>query len=229
MNPMMPRSLLRLGLLALGVASACDDATAGKAEPAKPGATTKPDAAAKPDAATKPDATTKPGSPQANAGGSDSPPPPDDSCTLTVSGAVTGEDTGRGGRMAISTSHWFAPGDRAGATLFADRSGAIINCNGTRLRVSIDLSGTATDVPLSPKVYEVVVGKWDDPKIATVLGTFDGASLMGPTGKIEILEFDASHIAGKLALTGTLMGPVEGAVTVAGTFRFKCAGLSGCG
>lgn len=143
------------------------------------------------------------------------------SCTLTASGAITAEQTTPGGRAATNVSYWL---DEAERKNMMGVDGFVINCNGDQIRFSLVPGGGKPDgMPFAPKKYELKAGKGD----LNVLVAFGKASLMKPTGTINVTAFDRRHIAGTIDLEGKLL-PGNGAVKLTGTFDLVCPGFKNC-
>ncbi len=142
-------------------------------------------------------------------------------CHISVSGAVTADQTTPGGRTATNISYWYSPEDQK-SMMGVD--GFVVNCNGADVRFSMVPGGGKKDgMPFKPKTYEFKDGKGD----ANVMIGLGKASVATPSGTIDITSFDSHHIAGTIALAGKLT-PGGGDVKLSGTFDLACAGFSAC-
>jgi hypothetical protein len=156
-----------------------------------------------------------------------SPEPPSDygSCTITVGGAITLEQTSPGGTSKSVTSYWFAADDKRNVMFPEGKIGLVLNCTDKQLSLNILTKlATKTSFPFGPKKYEL---KKSGRNELYVLGTIGKTSVMGATGTIDITTFDASRIAGAIDLKATTL-PDDGDITLVGSFDFKCPGFSGC-
>lgn len=154
------------------------------------------------------------------------PPDPADSCRWKATGAVQLDTVGRGGKTAVTTSHWEPPvGD--GMSMWSGHAGAQINCLGEGGSVSFGIQADEGAFAMQPRRYEIREPKYPARREVAVLGTIRDHSVMRATGFIELTEYDGHHIAGRFEITAHLL-PGDGTATVTGEFAFKCPGLRGC-
>jgi len=142
-------------------------------------------------------------------------------CHITVSGAVTADQTTPGGRTATNVSYWLGETERKN---MMGIDGFVVNCIGKDARFSIVPGGGKKDaMPFAPKTYTFDKGKAD----ASVMAVFGKQSLAMPSGTIDITAFDTHHIAGTIDIKGKL-APGNGDVAIKGQFDLTCPGFSGC-
>ena len=142
-------------------------------------------------------------------------------CHLTASGAVSADQTTKGGIDATNISYWYTPAEQK---TFMGVDGFVINCKGADIKFSLVPGGGKKDgMPFKPKKYDIAAGKGD----ATLMIAFGKQTLDKPTGSIDITAFDSHHIAGTIDLSGSLL-PGGGAEKLAGTFDLICPDLSAC-
>lgn len=141
-------------------------------------------------------------------------------CKLTVSGAMTKEQTTFGGRSATNVTYWMKEEERK-ALMGTD--GFAVNCHGPDIRFSLVPSGKQGGMPFKPKKYTFAKST-GDAGLSIQLGK---ASLDGISGTVDITAFDARHIAGTIDLKGKLV-PGGGQVKLTGTFDLVCPGGGTC-
>ncbi len=142
-------------------------------------------------------------------------------CHISVTGAVTADQTSPGGKTATNISYWYSPADQK---TMMGVDGFVVNCNGPDLRFSMVPGGGKQDgMPFKPKTYTFKDGKGD----ANLMIGLGKASVTAPSGSVDVTSFDSHHIAGTIALTGKL-APGGGDVKLAGSFDLACAGFSAC-
>lgn len=142
-------------------------------------------------------------------------------CHLTATGAVSVDQTSKGGKEATNISYWFEEKERKN---MMGIDGFVINCNGDLMRFSMLPGGGKQDgMPFKPKKYDFVKGKGD----AGISVGFGKMALSAINGSVDVTAFDARHIAGTVDLSGTLT-PGGGDVKVTGQFDLVCPGYSGC-
>ena len=134
----------------------------------------------------------------------------DGSCTLSVTGAATIDETA----PATATSKFWADAvDQPGA-------GFVVTCKGTKVRLSL-VSSPNTAVDYAAKTYSV---KGKNPEVS-LLGRAD-KPLSDFSGEVKITAFDPSHIAG--SIEATAKQDKGGSVKISGTFDVKCAHSTKC-
>jgi hypothetical protein len=143
-------------------------------------------------------------------------------CHLVASGAVTADQTTKGGRDAVNVSYWLSDAERKA---MAGIDGFAVNCMGPDIKFRILPGGGKIDsMPFAPKKFEFAKGKGE---AATLLVQFGKAQLGEATGAVDVTAFDSHHIAGTVDLTGKL-APGGGAVTLKGEFDLVCPGFKKC-
>lgn len=142
-------------------------------------------------------------------------PAPDlGSCTIEASGTVTATSKAPGGLMAASAAAWFTDAERKDGKHI--ERGVIINCNGNEARLSIT---DTEEVPFGPRSYDLAAKG----SPVRVLGSINGHAFLGKrSGKLDIVEFDARHIAGTLDLTTSMDLAGKQPETIKATFDFAC-------
>ena len=154
------------------------------------------------------------------------PPPdtidPNDSCTVKVSGAYTGEATRKGGSMAISSRYWMSDDEKK---QLGEMPAFTLNCDGKDAAgkdINVHLIAPADDsIKLGPGKYPVG-GKGG--KINRLV-TVDHSPLKAE-GEIDITEFDGKHLKGTFKLKGDNIK--KEVFELEGTFNLKCHGTK-CG
>ena len=142
-------------------------------------------------------------------------------CHLTASGAVTADQTTKGGKDATNISYWYTPEEQK---TMMGVDGFVINCEGADIRFKFLPGGGKQDgMPFKPKKYDFAAGKGD----GGLMIAFGKQQLDKPTGSIDITAFDSHHIAGTIDLSGKLT-PGGGDEKLVGTFDLVCPGLSAC-
>ena len=142
-------------------------------------------------------------------------------CHLTASGAVTADQTTKGGKDATNISYWYTPEEQK---TMMGVDGFVINCKGPDIKFSLVPGGGKKDgMPFKPKKYEFKAGKGD----ANVMIGLGKASVDKVNGTVDITQFDSHHIAGTIDLSGKLT-PGNGEEKLVGTFDLVCPGLSAC-
>jgi hypothetical protein len=142
-------------------------------------------------------------------------------CHITASGAVTADQTTKGGKDATNISYWYTAEEQK-SMMGVD--GFVINCKGDAVKFTLVPGGGKKDgMPFKPKKYDFVAGKGD----GGLMIAFGKQMLDKPNGSIDITAFDSHHIAGTIDLSGTL-APGGGAEKLAGTFDLVCPNLSAC-
>jgi hypothetical protein len=142
-------------------------------------------------------------------------------CHITASGAVTADQTSKGGKDATNISYWYTAEEQK-SMMGVD--GFVINCKGDAVKFSLVPGGGKKDgMPFKPKKYDFAAGKGD----GGLMIAFGKQQLDKPTGSIDITAFDSHHIAGTIDLSGTL-APGGGAEKLTGTFDLVCPNLSAC-
>ena len=154
------------------------------------------------------------------------PPPdvidPNDSCTVKVSGAYTGEATRKGGSMAISSRYWMSDAEKK---TLGEMPAFTLNCDGK------DPSGKPINVHLiAPADDSIKLGAGKYPvggkggKINRLVSV-DNLPIKA-TGEIDITEFDGNHLKGTFKLSGDNLK--KEVFELSGTFNLKCHGTK-CG
>jgi hypothetical protein len=138
------------------------------------------------------------------------------SCTLKASGAFTAEETIAGDKKSASSKYWQAEDERGVTPMPA----LTINCTGKDLRLSLVASPNG-QVPYGLKTYDIKKNGELVP-----IGRA-GDQLSDFSGTVEIDAFDATHVAGTIAVTAK-QGLSKKRVTLEGSFDFKCPGMAGC-
>jgi hypothetical protein len=142
-------------------------------------------------------------------------------CHLTASGAVTADQTTKGGKDATNISYWYTAEEQK-SMMGVD--GFVINCKGDAVKFTLVPGGGKKDgMPFKPKKYDFAAGKGD----GGLMIAFGKQQLDKPNGSIDITAFDSHHIAGTIDLSGTL-APGGGAEKLSGTFDLVCPNLSAC-
>ena len=142
-------------------------------------------------------------------------------CHITASGAVTADQTSKGGKDATNISYWYTAEEQK-SMMGVD--GFVINCKGDAVKFSLVPGGGKKDgMPFKPKKYDFAAGKGD----GGLMIAFGKQQLDKPTGSIDVTAFDSHHIAGTIDLSGTL-APGGGAEKLTGTFDLVCPNLSAC-
>jgi hypothetical protein len=139
------------------------------------------------------------------------------SCTLTASGAFTGEETIVGDKKSVASKYWQSEDERGAMPIPA----LTVNCSGKDMRISV-VSSPNAEVPYGIKTYDVE-GKNSE---VVVLGRA-GDQLSDFKGTIAIDAFDNKHIAGTIKINAK-QGMSKKRVTIDGTFDFACPGMAGC-
>jgi len=151
-------------------------------------------------------------------------PPPADlgTCNLTLSGAMTAEQTTPGGKDATNVAYWYTADERKN---MMGVDGYVVNCKGEKLRFSLLPGGGKLDgMPFAPKKFTFAKGKSDGASVMLAVGS---ATLGDPTGTIDITALDKTHIAGTVDIAGKMV-PGNKAVKLTGSFNLICPGLSAC-
>lgn len=144
------------------------------------------------------------------------------SCTLDVSGAITGQVVQKGGRDATNVSYWYTAEERKN---MMGVDGYVVNCKGDAFRFSLlPGGGTPDGMPFGPKKFTFKKGRSDG---ANVMVAFGQATLADPEGVVEITALDKRHIAGTVDLRGKVV-PGNKQVKLTGSFDLICPGLSAC-
>jgi hypothetical protein len=146
------------------------------------------------------------------------PPPPvvmapqgdDGSCTLSVTGATTIDETAP---ATAESKFWMDAVDRPVA-------GFVVTCKGTKVRLSL-VSSPNTAVDYAAKTYSV---KGKNPEVS-LMGRADKA-LSDFAGEVKITTFDPTHIAGSIEVSAKQ--DKGGTVKITGTFDVKCAHSTKC-
>ena len=142
-------------------------------------------------------------------------------CHITASGAVTADQTTKGGKDATNVSYWYSAEEQK---TMMGVDGFVINCKGADIKFSLVPGGGKKDgMPFKPKKYDFAAGKGD----GGLMIAFGKQQLDKPTGSIDVTAFDSHHIAGTIDLSGTL-APGGGAEKLTGTFDLVCPNLSAC-
>lgn len=138
------------------------------------------------------------------------------SCTLKASGGFTAEETIQGDKKSAASKYWQAEDERAATPMPA----LTINCAGKDLRLSLVASPNG-QVPYGLKKYDI--------KKNGELVPFGraGDQLSDFAGTVEINAFDATHVAGTIAISAK-QGLSKKRVTIEGSFDFKCPGMAAC-
>jgi hypothetical protein len=143
-------------------------------------------------------------------------------CHITASGAVTADQTTKGGKDATNISYWYTAEEQK---TMMGVDGFVINCKGGDIKFSMVPGGGKKDgMPFKPKKYDFAAGKGDG-NLMIAFGPKQ--TLDKPTGSVDVTSFDSHHIAGTIDLSGT-MTPGGGAVKLSGTFDLICPNLSAC-
>jgi len=151
-------------------------------------------------------------------------PPPADlgTCNLTLSGAMTAEQTTPGGKDATNVAYWYTADERKN---MMGVDGYVVNCKGDKLRFSLLPGGGKLDgMPFAPKKFTFAKGKSDGASVMLAVGS---TTLGDPTGTVEITALDKTHIAGTVDLAGKMV-PGNKQVKLTGSFNLICPGLSAC-
>jgi hypothetical protein len=147
---------------------------------------------------------------------------PNDSCTVKLSGAATGEASRKGGSMAISSRYWMSDAEKQ---QLGETPAFTINCDGKSAdgkAINVHLIAPADDsVPMKPGTY-IVGGK--DGKIHRLVSV--DRHPIKANGQIDITEFDRNHLEGTFKLEGENLE--KQVFTLDGTFDLKCHGTK-CG
>ena len=144
------------------------------------------------------------------------------SCTLTVSGQMSAEQTVKGGKQATNVSYWYTPEERKN---MMGVDGYVISCSGEKFRFQILPAGGRPDgMPFAPKTYTFTKGKSDG---ASVMVAFGQATMSDANGVVEITELDNRHIAGTVDISGKIV-PGNKQINVKGSFNYICPNLSAC-
>jgi hypothetical protein len=142
-------------------------------------------------------------------------------CHITASGAVTADQTTKGGKDATNVSYWYSAEEQK---TMMGVDGLVIHCNGPDIKFSLVPGGGKKDgMPFKPKKYDFAAGKGDG-GLMIMFGpkqTVDKA-----TGSVDVTSFDSHHIAGTIDLSGALSS--GGTVKLTGTFDLICPNLSAC-
>jgi hypothetical protein len=146
------------------------------------------------------------------------PPPPvvmapqgdDGSCTLSVTGATTIDETAP---ATAESKFWMDAVDRPVA-------GFVVTCKGTKVRLLL-VSSPNTAVDYAAKTYSV---KGKNPEVS-LMGRADKA-LSDFAGEVKITTFDPTHIAGSIEVSAKQDN--GGTVKITGTFDVKCAHSTKC-
>ena len=142
-------------------------------------------------------------------------------CHITASGAVTADQTTKGGKDATNISYWYTVEEQK-SMMGVD--GFVINCKGDAVKFTLVPGGGKKDgMPFKPKKYDFIAGKGD----GGLMIAFGKQQLDKPNGSVDITAFDSHHIAGTIDLSGTL-APGGGAEKLTGTFDLVCPNLSAC-
>lgn len=142
-------------------------------------------------------------------------------CHINASGAVTADQTTKGGKDATNISYWYTAEEQK-SMMGVD--GFVINCKGDAVKFTLVPGGGKKDgMPFKPKKYDFVAGKGD----GGLMIAFGKQMLDKPNGSIDVTAFDSHHIAGTIDLSGTL-APGGGAEKLTGTFDLVCPNLSAC-
>jgi len=142
-------------------------------------------------------------------------------CHLSASGAVTADQTTKGGKDATNISYWYTAEEQK-SMMGVD--GFVINCKGDAVKFTLVPGGGKKDgMPFKPKKYDFAAGKGD----GGLMIAFGKQTLDKPSGSIDVTAFDSHHIAGSIDLSGTL-APGGGAEKLTGTFDLICPNLSAC-
>ena len=143
-------------------------------------------------------------------------------CHLTASGAVTADQTTKGGKDATNISYWYTVEEQK-SMMGVD--GFVINCKGDAVKFSLVPGGGKKDgMPFKPKKYDFAAGKGDG-GLMIMFGPKQ--TVEKPSGSVDITSFDSHHIAGSIDLSGAL-SPGGANVKLTGTFDLICPNLSAC-
>lgn len=149
-------------------------------------------------------------------------------CHLAASGAITADQTTKGGKDATNISYWYTPEEQKN---MMGVDGFVINCKGADIKFSLVPGGGKQDgMPFKPKKYDFAAGKGDGVLMIQFgkAGAKAGAALPTldkPTGSVDVTAFDSHHISGSIELSGTVAGAAE---KITGNFDLMCPNLSGC-
>lgn len=141
-------------------------------------------------------------------------------CHLTATGAVSADQTTKGGKDATNISYWYTEAEQK---TMMGVDGFVVNCKGPDIKFSMVPGGGKKDgMPFKPKKYDFKDGKGD----GNLMISFGPKQTMDkPTGSVDVTAFDSHHIAGSIDLSGV----VGGAKTeLKGTFDLVCPDLSAC-
>jgi hypothetical protein len=142
-------------------------------------------------------------------------------CHLTATGAVTADQTSKGGKPATNISYWYTPEEQK---TMMGVDGFVINCEGNDIHFRMLPGGGKQDgMPFKPKTYTFAAGKGD----ANLSIGFGKQSIDKPSGTIDVTAFNSHHIAGTIALSGKLL-PGGGDEKLTGSFDLICPNLSAC-
>ncbi len=142
-------------------------------------------------------------------------------CHLTASGAVSADQTTKGGKDATNVSYWYSAEEQK---TMMGVDGFVINCKGADIKFSLVPGGGKKDgMPFAPKKYEFAGGKGD----GALMIAFGKQQLDKPTGTIDVTAFNSHHIAGTIELAGKLV-PGGGDEKLKGEFDLVCPNLSAC-
>lgn len=152
-------------------------------------------------------------------------PPPKDlgTCTISVTGDMTAEQTTPGGKDATNVAYWYSESERKN---MMGVDGYVVNCKGDKLRFSLLPGGGKLDgMPFAPKKFTFAKGKSDGASVMLAFGAKD--TLADPNGTIEVTALDLRHIAGTIDIEGKVV-PGNKKIKVKGNFDLICPGLSEC-
>jgi hypothetical protein len=140
-------------------------------------------------------------------------------CHLTASGAVSKDQTTKGGKDSTNISYWYTADEQK---LMMGVDGFVINCKGDDIKFSLVPGGGKKDgMPFKPKKYDFAAGKGD----GVLMIMFGKQTMDKPSGSVDVTAFDSHHIAGSIDLSGTVGGAAE---KIVGSFDLICPDLSGC-
>lgn len=151
-------------------------------------------------------------------------PPPADlgTCTLSLTGSMTAEQTTPGGKEATNVAYWYSAEERKN---MMGVDGYVVTCKGDKLRFQLLPGGGKLDgMPFAPRTFTFAKGKSDGASVMLAVGSM---TLADPNGTVDITALDKTHISGTVDLAGKMV-PGNKAVKLTGSFNLICPGLSAC-